>query len=166
MVGALEVQSPVAHGFGPEAIKRLTELTQEVIGPLRNAWLLECGWLADQTRNALRHLWDDVYLGRCMLAEWAFPGFDYGSDGGPAARGVHLHNLLSDTINKLNPEMNPDGPRTSDRRYDILRLTYIEALTVDEVTKELMVSRRQYFYDLKDAIGALAHLLVRTHPIE
>ncbi|MFC1974947.1 GAF domain-containing protein [Chloroflexota bacterium] len=166
MVGVLEVQSPVAHGFGPEAIKRLTALTQEVIGPLRNAWLLECGWLADQTRNALRHLWDDIYLGRCALAEWAFPGLDYTPDGGPAARGVHLRQLLLDTINKLNPEKNPGGPRTSDRRYDILHFTYVEDLTVDEVTKELTVSRRQYFYDLKDAIGALAHLLVRTHQIE
>jgi ribose transport system permease protein len=166
MIGVLEVQSPVLHGFGPEAVKRLTELIQEAIPPLTNAWLLECGWLAGQTRDALRHLWDDVYLGHCALAEWAFLGLDFVPEGGPAARGARLRHLLLDTIDHLKPEKNPGGPRTADRRYDILRLTYVEDLTVDEVIKELIVSRRQYFYDLKDAIGALAHLLVRTHQIE
>ncbi|MBN1220890.1 MAG: GAF domain-containing protein [Anaerolineae bacterium] len=166
MIGVLEVQSPVAHAFVPETATRLTELTQEVIAPLQNAWLLECGWLASQTRDALRHLWDDVYLGHCALAEWAFPGLDFDPEGGPAARGGRLRRLLLDAIENLKPETNSGGARTTDRRYDILRLTYLEDLTVDEAIKELTVSRRQYFYDLKDAIGTLAHLLVRTHPIE
>jgi ribose transport system permease protein len=166
MIGVLEVQSPVDHAFGPEAASRLTDLTQEVIEPLYNAWLLESGWLASQTRDALRHLWDDIYLGHCPLVEWAFPGLDVAPEGGPATQGVRLRNLLLDTIDKLNPEQNPTGPRSTNRRYDILHFTYIEYLTVDEVIKKLTVSRRQYFYDLKDAIGALAHLLVRTHRIE
>jgi hypothetical protein len=166
MVGVLEVQSLAPHGCGPEAVKRLTELIQEVIDPLRNAWLLECGWLAGQTRNALRHLWDDVYLGQCALAEWAFSGLDFSSEGSPAARGARLRRLLLDAMDNLKPEKILGGPRTADRRYNILRLTYVEDHTVDEVIKELTVSRRQYFYDLKDAIGALAHLLVRAHQIE
>lgn len=166
MVGVIEVQSPVAHAFGLEAVTRLRELIQQVIMPLQNAWLLECGWLASQTRDALRHLWDDVYLGRCALAEWAFPGPDFAPEGGPAARGAQLRRLLLDTIANLKPETNFGGTRTTDRRYEILRLTYLEDLTVDEVIKELTVSRRQYFYDLKDAIGALAHLLVRTYQLE
>ncbi|MBN1995896.1 MAG: GAF domain-containing protein [Anaerolineae bacterium] len=165
MIGVLEVQSLVAHAFGPEAVKRLLELTQEIIAPLRDAWLLECGWLAEQTRNVLRHLWDDVYLGRSPLAEWAFPGLDLAPEGGPAARGGRLRQLLLETTDKLNPAQNPGGPRPTNRRYDTLRLTYLEDLTVDEAIKELTVSRRQYFYDLKDAINALAHLLVRTHQI-
>jgi hypothetical protein len=172
MIGVLEVQSPVAHAFGPEAVNRLTDLTQDVIEPLHNAWLLESGWLASQTRDALRHLWDDIHLGRCPLAEWAFPSLDVvpkdgvAPEGGPAARGVRLRKLLLDTIDKLNPEQTPTGPRNTDRRYDILYLTYVENFTVDEAVKKLGISRRQYFYDLKDAIGALAHLLVLTHPIE
>jgi ribose/xylose/arabinose/galactoside ABC-type transport system permease subunit len=166
MIGVLEVQSPVVHAFGPEAGSRLTDLMQDVVEPLHNAWLLESGWLAGQTRDALRHLWDDIYLGRCPLAEWAFPGLDVAPEGGPAARGVRLQNLLLDTIDKLNPQQNPSGSRSTDRRYDILHFTYVEDRTVDEVTKKLIVSRRQYFYDLKDAIGALAHLLVQTQQIE
>ena len=166
MIGVLEVQSPVVHAFGSEAVSRLTDLTRDVIEPLHNAWLLESGWLAGQTRDALRHLWDDIYLGRCPLAEWAFPSLDIAPEGGPAARGLRLRKLLLDTINKLNPEQTPTGPRNTDRRYDILYLTYVESFTVDEAVKKLIISRRQYFYDLKDAIGAVAHLLVRTHQIE
>jgi putative methionine-R-sulfoxide reductase with GAF domain len=166
MVGVLEVQSLAPHGFVPETTKRLTELLQEVIAPLRDAWLLECGWLASQTRNALRHLWDEVYLGRCALAEWSFPGFDYSSEGGPVARGVRLRRLLLEAIDNLKPKDSSGGSRPADRRYDTLYLTYLEDLTVDEVIKRLTVSRRQYFYDLKDAVGTLAHLLVRTHQAE
>jgi ribose transport system permease protein len=166
MIGVIEVQSLASHGFGPEAVKQLTELTQEVIVPLRNAWLLECGWLAGQTRNALRHLWDDVYLGQCPLAEWAFPGLDFSSEGGPVARGPRLRRLLLETIDNLKPEKNLGGPRIAGRRYDVLHSTYVEDHTVDEVIKKLAVSRRQYFYDLKDAIGDLAHLLVCTRQIE
>jgi hypothetical protein len=166
MIGVLEVQSPVAHAFGPEAVNRLLELTQDVIEPLHSAWLLESGWLAGQTRDALRHLWDDIHLARCPLAEWAFPGLDMAPESGPADRGVRLRELLLNTIDKLNPAQTPGGPRNTDRRYDILYLTYVENLTVDEAVKKLIISRRQYFYDLKDAIAALAHLLVRIHPIE
>lgn len=165
MFGVLEIQNPVPYGFTPETVRQLTELIQAVSEPLRNAWLLECGWLASQTRNALRHLWDDVYLGQCALAEWAFPDFDSAAEGGPAARGDHLRHLLLEVIDQLKPEES-QGSRPADRRYEILRLTYVESLTVDEAIKELTVSRRQYFYDLKDAVDALAHLLVRAHQTE
>ena len=163
LVGVLEVQSLAAHGFGPEAVKRLAELVQEITVPLRNAWLLECGWLADQTRGALRHLWDEVYLGRCALAEWAFPDM---VESGSVARGANLRRVLLEAIDNLKPRESLGAARAVDRRYDILRLTYIEDLTVDEAIKKLTVSRRQYFYDLKDAVGALAHVLVRTHQAE
>ena len=165
-VGVLEVQSLASHGFVPETTGRLADLLQEVIIPLQDAWLLECGWLASHTRSALRHLWDEVYLGRCALAEWAFPRVDYSSEGGPATHGVRLRRLLLESIDSLKPKASPGGSRPTDRRYDTLYLTYLEDLTVDEVIKRLTVSRRQYFYDLKDAVGDLAHLLVRTHQAE
>jgi ribose transport system permease protein len=166
MFGVLEIQNPVPYGFRPETIQQLIELVQEISEPLRNAWLLECGWLADQTRTALRHLWDDAYLGQCTLAEWAFPDHDFSTEAGPAARGDHLRQWLLDAIDQLKPEESHSAARPLDRRYEILRLTYLENLTVDEVIKELTLSRRQYFYVLKDAVAALAHLLVRAHQTE
>jgi ribose transport system permease protein len=159
IVGVIEVQSTAPHSFTPETVRQLAELNQEVTAPLRNAWLLECGWLARQTRAALRNLWDDVQLGRCPLAEWIFPGLDFFAEGGPAARGAQLRNLLLETMENLKSDHSQGDPRTV-RRYDILRLTYVEGHTVNKVVKELNVSRRQYFYDQKGALDALAHMLV------
>ncbi len=163
LIGVLEVQSPIAHAFVPEAINHLAELMSDFIPPLRNAWLLECDWLAKQTRNALRNLWDTVYLGRCALAEWAFPSsFDMVSSVSSSDRSGNLRQLLLETIERLNPQKGINRPHAIDRRYDILRLTYVEGFSSDEVIRNLSISRRQYFYDLKDAISALAHLLIHT----
>ena len=166
MVGVLEVQSQVPHSFGLESIQRLTTLLQQAVPPLEDAWLLERGWLARQTRQALRYLWDDARLGRCPLAEWVFPGIDFSTEeGGPAARGVQLRSLLLETINELQASPKP-GTSRGTRREDVLYLTYVEGHTVDEIIRELNVSRRQYFYDLKDALNSLAHKLVSTRQLE
>jgi hypothetical protein len=44
-----------------------------------------------------------------------------------------------------------------------LQLTYIEERVVDEITRVLHISRRQYFYDLKQAVEALTDTLVHMH---
>jgi ribose transport system permease protein len=163
-IGVLEIQSLAPHSFAPETVKQLMRLNEEITPPLRDAWLLECGWLARQTRIALHNLWDDVQLGRCSLAEWAFPAsLDRSAEGSPAARGAQLRDLLLGTIEKLKPDSSQEAPRTT-RRHEILRLTYVEGLTVNEVIKNLNVSRRQFFYDQKGALDALAHLLVARNP--
>jgi len=159
-VGVLEVQSLAPHSFTPETVKRMMGLNEEITPPLRDAWLLECGWLARQTRIALHNLWDDVQLGRCPLAEWVFPAsLDHSAESSPATRGTQLRELLLKTIEGLKSDHSQGDSRTA-RRHEILRLTYVESLTVNEVIKELNVSRRQYFYDQKVALDALAHLLV------
>jgi ribose transport system permease protein len=163
-IGVIEIQSLAPHSFAPETVKQLMRLNEEITPPLRDAWLLECGWLARQTRIALHNLWDDVQLGRCSLAEWAFPAsLDRSAEGSPAARGAQLRDLLLGTIEKLKPDSSQEAPRTT-RRHEILRLTYVEGLTVNEVIKNLNVSRRQFFYDQKVALDALAHLLVARNP--
>jgi ribose transport system permease protein len=166
IVGVLEVQSAVPHGFSAQAVEQLIELTGEITPALRNAWLLECGWLARQTRDALRHLWDDVYLGRCPLAEWAFPELDLTTDASPIARGVRLRGVLLEAIQDLRNEKHGAGAHAAPRRHQVLHLTFVENQTADEVIKRLAVSRRQYFYDLKDAVDALAHRLVCSQPID
>jgi ribose transport system permease protein len=163
MIGVLEVQSLAPYGFSRETVKQLTDLVQTATAPLKDAWLLERGWLAHQARDALRHLWDDVYLRRCPLAEWAFPEPNLSSESGPRMRSAQLRNLLVKAVKDLNNQAQSD-PHAA-RRYDILHLTYIEGHTVNEVTHALSISRRQYFYDLKDALDALAHLLI-AHRVE
>jgi DNA-directed RNA polymerase specialized sigma subunit len=95
------------------------------------------------------------------LAEWAFPAsLDRSVESSnPATRGTQLRELLLKTIEDLKSDRSQEDSRTA-RRHEILRLTYVESRTVNEVIKELNVSRRQYFYDQKVALDALAHLLV------
>ena len=70
-----------------------------------------------------------------------------------------MRDLLLGAIEDLKSDRSQGDPRTT-RRHEILHLTYVEGHTVNEVIKELNVSRRQYFYDQKVALEALAHLLV------
>jgi ribose/xylose/arabinose/galactoside ABC-type transport system permease subunit len=159
-VGVLEIQSLATHSFTHETIRQLIKLNEEITPPLRDAWLLECGWLARQARIALRNLWDDVQLGRCPLAEWALPAsLDRSAEGSPAARGTQLRDLLLKAIKDVKSDHSQGDSRTA-RRHEILHLTYVEGRTVNQVIKELNVSRRQYFYDQKVALDALANRLV------
>jgi ribose transport system permease protein len=165
-VGVLEVQSLAPYSFTLETVKQMMQLNEEIAPPLRDAWLLECGWLARQARIALHNLWDDVQLGRCSLAEWAFPAsLDHSAEGSPATRGTQLRELLLKTMEGLKSDHSQGDSRAA-RRHEVLRLTYVESLTVNEVIKELNVSRRQYFYDQKVALDALAHLLVARQVVQ
>ncbi|HSD83502.1 MAG TPA: hypothetical protein VLG46_06575, partial [Anaerolineae bacterium] len=127
------------------------------------AWLLESGWLVRCERDALRHLWDDHYLSRSDLAEWILAPEATGSRPSPAAQGEALRNLLIVTIESLRPSASDDVREAAryGRGYHVLQLTYVEEHAVDEIARELHISRRQYFYDLKEALEALADALVR-----
>jgi hypothetical protein len=82
----------------------------------------------------------------------------------PAARGETLRQLLLTTVEGLRPLAGDtrDASR-SGRGHRILHLTYVEGRVVDEITRELHISRRQYFYDQKEALETLADVLVRDH---
>jgi hypothetical protein len=164
VVGVIEAQSPVPDAFSDEAAELLTSLGNSMAVMLEDAWLLENGWLVRQTRDALRHLWDDLYLGRSALAEWTLSAHDVLLEQTPAARGEALRKLLLAAIEGLHP---PQGDTRelsrSGREHRILQLTYVEERVVDEITRELHISRRQYFYDQKEALGILADVLVREH---
>jgi ribose/xylose/arabinose/galactoside ABC-type transport system permease subunit/putative methionine-R-sulfoxide reductase with GAF domain len=164
LVGVLEVQSPVPDAFREEAIGILEEVAAANAPMLEDAWLLESGWLMRQTRDALRHMWDDHYLGRCELGEWAILAGGGSSDPALPNRGEELRHILLTAIDGLRPPA-PDSRdfSRSKRGYRILQLTYVEERQVDSIARELHMSRRQYFYDLKGAIEALVDNLVRSH---
>jgi ribose transport system permease protein len=164
LVGVLEVQSPVPDAFRDEAVGILEEVAASITPMLEDAWLLESGWLLRQTRDAMRHLWDDHYLGRCELAEWAILSSGAAADPAPTNCGEDLRHLLLTAIDGLRPPSGEGRDSTRPKRgYRILQLTYVEGRQVDEITRELHMSRRQYFYDLKGAIEALVDNLVRNH---
>jgi hypothetical protein len=82
----------------------------------------------------------------------------------PAARGEVLRKRLLATIEGLRPVTGDTrDPSRSGRGHRILQLTYVEGHVADEITRELHISRRQYFYDQKEALETLADVLVRDH---
>jgi ribose transport system permease protein len=163
VIGVIEVQSPVPDAFRDEAVRQLNSITGSMTQMLEDAWLLESGWLLRQTRDALRHLWVDLYLGRSPLAEWVLSTHDVLLEYTPAKRGEALREVLLSTIEGLCPPPGDTHDTPARRGYQILKLTYVDEHIVDEITHELHISRRQYFYDLKWALEALADALVRNH---
>ncbi|HEY4720295.1 MAG TPA: GAF domain-containing protein, partial [Anaerolineae bacterium] len=164
MIGIIEVQSTVPDAFNDEAVELLQTVSDQMAGILEDAWLLESGWLVRRERDALRHLWDDLYLSRSELADWVLSPQETGPRSSPAARGEALRNLLIATVEGLRPPSDDvRDPARYGRGYRILQLTYVEEHVVDAITRELHISRRQYFYDLKEALEALADALVRNH---
>ena len=74
----IELQSPTAGSLKDAAAQAVCALAAPVARSLEDAWLLESGWLGRQVRDALRHLWDDLYLGKLPLAEWLLAANDAG----------------------------------------------------------------------------------------
>jgi ribose transport system permease protein len=164
IIGVVEVQSAVPDAFRDEAIELLGNLCRQSAMMLEDAWLLESGWLLSQIRDALRHLWDDLHLGRSALAGWALSTQNVSPEHNPAARGEELRKVLIAAIEYLRPTAVETRDVTrSGRGYRILQLTYVEGQTVDQISNEQHISRRQYFYDLKQALEALTGVLVRDH---
>jgi ribose transport system permease protein len=162
-IGVMEVQSKVPNAFRGEALRMLVNITNSMTQLLEDAWLLESGWLLAQPRDTLRHLWDDLYLGRSPLAEWALTIPNVLVEYTPVQRGEALRKFLQSTIDNLPKRSTNNHDTTGQKAYRILQLTYVQELMVEEITRELHVSRRQYFYDLKEALEVLADALVRTH---
>lgn len=161
-IGVIELQCPGSGTLKEGTIETLKDLTRPILTSLEDAWLFESGWLIRQVRDALRHLWDDLYLGRLALVDWALPIANHPREHTSGERGEALRSLLIQTINNLKPEgLNP--PDHDERGYRILQLTYVEERAVEQIIKTLHVSRRQYFYDLKDSIELLTDLMVRNH---
>jgi ribose/xylose/arabinose/galactoside ABC-type transport system permease subunit/putative methionine-R-sulfoxide reductase with GAF domain len=162
VIGILEVQSPVPDAFRDEARLLLDDLAGSMARMLEDAWLLESGWLVRQTRDALRHLWDDLHLGRSALADWALSMHNALREQTPAKRGEALRHMLLTAIEELRPRAGETHDTARARcEHRILVLTYVEEHVVDEITRELHISRRQYFYDLKEALETLTDGLVR-----
>jgi ribose/xylose/arabinose/galactoside ABC-type transport system permease subunit/putative methionine-R-sulfoxide reductase with GAF domain len=161
-IGVIELQSAGVAVFKESTVETLKAITEPLLVNLEDAWLFESGWLVRQVRDALRHLWDDLYLGRMALADWALSEQGLRRDQTAGARGEALRNLLAQTIESLKPQEEHD-PVHGARSYRILQLTYIQEQAVDQILRVLHISRRQYFYDLKNSIEILSDMLVRNH---
>ncbi len=161
-IGVIELQSPGVAVFKESTVETLKAITMPLVVTLEDAWLFESGWLVRQVREGMRHLWDDLHLGRMALAAWALTEQD--SQRTPGARGERLREILTRSVDNLKSlEERNTAPGT--RCYNILHLTYVKELAVDQIIRILNISRRQYFYELKDSIEILTDRLIRDHSL-
>jgi hypothetical protein len=154
----LELQSPYSNVFSEITAARLSQLVEQFLVPLEDAWLLDSGWLLRHTREALRHLWDEMYLGKCALAGWYFSSDDT-RETPPATRGQELQQVLLDAIDAIREKEMGDRHR-SERRYTVLNLTYVEELPVEIISERMSISRRQYYYSLKESLESVTHHII------
>lgn len=106
------------------------------------------------TRDALRCLHDVAYLSRCSLADLM------ARIHGERPQGRDLQQALYRAIEATRPAAGQARRPRQQRRYDILHLTYLEEKNAAAVTDTLGISERQYYRDLKTAVGQVAgHVL-------
>ncbi len=152
IVGVIELECASAGAFTSSEMESVVTLCSQFAGVLEDNWLLEIGWLAQQIRDNLRNLPDDAYLDTSELGEWLLSEV--------SNRGQSLRQILLDAINYLYSEHLEANSRAL-RRYMILRQTYIDQKPVEAIIHEFGLSRRQYFYDLKEGIDAITDYIFR-----
>lgn len=112
-----------------------------------------------QLRGALAHLYDYPYLQAHPLAN------ELGPEDRVSVR--ERMRFLRTTILQAIEEMNPgsDVPLRSlqTRSYNVLNLHYVEGLMIKEVARELAISERQVYRDLRKAERDLAAILWVRH---
>ncbi|HEY3111499.1 MAG TPA: hypothetical protein VGL23_22270, partial [Chloroflexota bacterium] len=102
--------------------------------------------------EALAHLYDHPRLQTHELGRLLVPD----PSGGP--RGRALQRVLTDAIGELRPTDQAASAHAW-RTYRYLFLRYVQALTPQEVARELGVSERQARRTYREAVDALASLL-------
>ncbi|MGQ9555494.1 MAG: response regulator [Anaerolineae bacterium] len=112
--------------------------------------------------DALRHLYDPSALMRSPLGEQLAP-----LSVSAEARGRFLRTALLEAIESLNPGLGVPFRSPASRSYDALRLHYVEGRTVEEVARELAVSERQAYRDIrKGEADVAAALWERRRPAQ
>ena len=105
----------------------------------------------DLVRDALMHLYDNAHLREHpllpLLVRRRMPD--------PLARTQHMRNLIIQVIHDLKPP-SPIMPRSREwRPYGILVYRYLDGMTDEQIQRELGISERQFFRDLKAGVELL-----------
>ena len=102
--------------------------------------------LEAQVRDALAHLYDPVHLQTHPLAA-------------PLGGARTLRKSIEEAVDALKPPRDGRPRPGAVRRYELLRLRYLEAEAVDEVQRKLLIGRSEYYREHERAIAAVASLL-------
>jgi CheY-like chemotaxis protein len=106
-------------------------------------------------KDAFQHLYDFAYLERHLLAEM----YHRTAEGNSETCGQILRRRLLETLETLNPGRGIPMHAPQARPYHVLHLTYVEGLTVQESARELNISIRQAFRDLRAGENDVAQLM-------
>ncbi|MCZ6614372.1 MAG: AAA family ATPase, partial [Chloroflexi bacterium] len=109
--------------------------------------------LVRQVRDALASLYDLPYLQSHPLGRL----LPRPSSSEPTALGQVLQHRLLDAIELLRPGAEaPMAQERAARRYDLLRLRYVEGLDVPTICRHLGCSRSDYYRQLRQGLEAIA----------
>ena len=108
-----------------------------------------------QIRDLLEHLYDFPYLQRQTLV---LPLAETGQQP-IEVPGQRARKLLLDALEKIGEEKNLPFRSSQTRIYNLLRLHYIEGMAVHEVARELDLSQRQTYRDLRSGDEHIASIL-------
>lgn len=111
--------------------------------------------LGAMVQDVLNHLYDCAHLQRHPLMDYLQPNHRLGA----RERMRTLRTLMLELIEELNP--GPEVPFRSARAraYSVLNLHYVEGMTVQEAARELAISERQLYRDLRRAERTIARMI-------
>ena len=112
----------------------------------------------EMVRDALGHLYDYPYLQTHPLVDRLKPDKLLA----PQERARFLRTTILKTTEEMHPGAVPFRSVHA-RAYNVLNLHYVEGLTIQEVARELAISERQCYRDLRKAEEDLATVLWASH---
>lgn len=113
--------------------------------------------LEKATRQALRRLEDVAYLGRSTLSTILAEIHQEQLDGWV------IQKMLQQAITATAPTDNDPNYEQWHLRYQLLQLAYLEKTPLAEIIKQVPLSERQYYRELKKAIQTVAAYLVQVN---
>jgi len=109
----------------------------------------------EQVRDVLAHLYDNAYLSKHELLPLLVRA--YMPD--PTARTQRLRSLVIEAINGLRPPPSVTPRSREWRPYGALVYRYLDGMTDEQAQRELAISERQLYRDLKTGVALLTEKL-------
>lgn len=113
----------------------------------------------EQVKDALEHLYDFPYLSNHPLGQT-----DPTTQRANELPGQQLRKTLLVAIESLNPQIGTPFRSPQTRLYDLIRLRYVEGMTIQEIAHEMRLSPRQTYRDLRRGEESVATILWLQQP--
>ncbi|WP_119070679.1 response regulator [Aggregatilinea lenta] len=111
--------------------------------------------LLQLTKDALEHFYDLTHLQSHPFAQKVRRG----EDASKETRGQLLQRDLARAIDMLDSNQPRTSGSSPSRRYNIMRLRYVDMLTIQHISHEISISERQIYRDLRHGEEDLATIL-------